>query len=154
MTGKLCSKCHIGEVPDNIPGSVCEYCSAEVSPHYDVQNMRDILGLSSDEQVRRKARKGEIPGRVPGIRRCLWRREDIDAWLKQSQPIPRIPTSPLQEEALALCKKKDHSWLWDDKYEGIAYARKDASTYDSHVIKIGWNHTCYFCKFSQYIPFG
>ena len=42
-----------------------------------------------------------------------------------------------QEEARALCKKKDHSWLHDDKYEGIAYARKDESLMDEHTVKIG-----------------
>lgn len=154
---KLCSKCKNREVPKGFPGDLCVECSLdqpdEANPYYQAKDLAQLLQIS-EEQVRRKAREGKIPRGVPGIRRRLWLKSVIKEWIGEGQPVPRIPTSPLQEEARALCKKKDHSWLHDDKYDGIAYAKKDETRMGEHTVKIGWRHTCYFCGFSQYIQFG
>ena len=44
--------------------------------------MAGILGLRNDESVKRKARRGELPARIPGIRKYLWEKKVIDDWIR------------------------------------------------------------------------
>jgi hypothetical protein len=73
------------------PGSLCSACQKErldrfvqqpISSHYDAEELAQLLGLQSSESVRRLARKGKLPPRIPGIRRCLWERAFIDSWIR------------------------------------------------------------------------
>lgn len=54
--------------------------------YYDLEQMRQLLGLDSYEQARRKAH--EIPGKVPGIRRHLFDMNVVDAWMKTGSAAP------------------------------------------------------------------
>ena len=51
----------------------------------DVGGYADILGLDSEEQLKRLARKGVLAPRIPAIKRWRWRRKDIEDWFKQKQ---------------------------------------------------------------------
>lgn len=72
------------------PGTLCFPCQDKQSeklmsgdsPIYDVQDMAHILGLRSSEQVRRLAREGKLPPRVPVVRKWLWSREIVDRWIR------------------------------------------------------------------------
>ena len=111
------------------------------------------MGLS-EEQVRRKARSGTLPRRVPGIKRYLWLKSHFDQWYNEGQPIPKIPTSPIQEKALAMCKRKDHSWMKEEEYEGNSYLREPRTDTIRKRVVIGFDNTCYFCNFTEYHRFG
>jgi len=114
--------------------------------------MADLLGLTSEEQVRRLSRNGKIPGRVPGIKQHLFARPIVNPWLKQNQTLPKIPTNPLQEEARARCGNKDHDWLSDERFSGLAYSSEDAAKQQSEkVISVGHDRTCYFCGYSTFV---
>jgi predicted DNA-binding transcriptional regulator AlpA len=78
----------------------------------DAQGVANILGLMSAESVKRLARKGEMPPRVPGIRKWQWYKKDIDAWIKQKQ----------QEELQARAKeqKKTGNRLLRRAAQGLA----------------------------------
>jgi len=47
------------------------------------EDFADILGLTSAESVKRLARKGKLPPRIPGVRKWLWRRSVVEEWIKQ-----------------------------------------------------------------------
>ena len=49
----------------------------------DAEEYAYILGLYNAESVKRLARKGKLAAKIPGIKRCLWRKVDVDAWIKQ-----------------------------------------------------------------------
>jgi hypothetical protein len=49
----------------------------------DAEALAHILGLASAESVKRLARKGKLPPRIPGIKRWLWRRSVVEEWIKQ-----------------------------------------------------------------------
>jgi hypothetical protein len=159
MSKKLCPKCKNYYLAEESSTGLCVLCSSDLPgdsslpSYYNVHDLRCLLGLSSDEQVRRKARRGELPRNLPARRQYLWSKVAIDEWLEAGQPIPRIPTSPLQEEARAMCDKKDHTWLGDDKYSGVAFSSKDEFRITPlNTVALGRHHTCYFCGFSKYLP--
>ena len=87
--GTLCFPCQRKEA---------EKLTTDDSPTYDVEDMARILRLGS-EQVRRLARKGELPPRVPAGRKWLWYRETIDRWIKSNGRFPG--ESALELAALA-----------------------------------------------------
>ena len=74
------------------PGLLCWGClkKAQIrlqmqildSPHYTVEHLRFLLGFQNPESVKRLGRKGMIPGRIPDIRRHLYLREEVDAWIQ------------------------------------------------------------------------
>jgi hypothetical protein len=157
MKTKLCPKCKDQKIPVNFPGGICLKCSLDLPQEstltYDVHDLVNLLH-TSEEQIRRMARAGKLPHRMPGIRRYLWMKAVIDKFMDEGQPIPRIPTSPMQEEARGRCKLKDHEWLQDDKYDGIAYVT-DENTHHlqivGHANRVGYYRTCYFCGYSKFI---
>lgn len=77
-TGNLCSPC-AEQKTIKASFSTSEFYNDR---YYDLNQMQELLGLSSYEQARRKAQKGDIPGRIPGIRRYLFFREVVDKWLR------------------------------------------------------------------------
>jgi len=119
---------------------------------YNVRDMADILDLTSEEQVRRLSRDGKIPGRVPGIKQHLFVQSIVNLWLKQNQIFPKIPTNPLQKEAKSKCNNEDHSWLTDERFNGIAYSSEPTTIKQTeYTVLAGYNRTCYFCKYSTFI---
>jgi len=53
----------------------------------DAEGYAAMLGLDSAEQLKRIARNGLLAPRVPGIRKWLWRKVDIEDWFKQKQRV-------------------------------------------------------------------
>ena len=79
--GKLCFPCQ-----DRIRGGLREKNSD--SPNYNVKDMCSILGLSQ-EQVRRLGRKNMIPGRIPEVKKHLYKKETVDQWIRNRGEIPK-----------------------------------------------------------------
>ena len=116
----------------------------------------EILGLTSEEHARRLSRQGKIPGRVPLVKEHLFFRETVDEWISEGQFNPKQPTNPLQEEAKSKCDLEEHDWLFDEKFDGIAYSSEDAAKQPpgpgtSFAAIFGQNRTCYFCGYSTFV---
>jgi len=87
---KKCKLC--GKVLNRYnPGYFCYSCQEKRieardymshNANYDVYDMVYILGLQSDESVRRLARQGKLPPSIPGIKKYQWPRDVIDAWIR------------------------------------------------------------------------
>lgn len=160
MSERICTKCG-RTILEGVSGNLCLKCKLDSSPessvnslHYDVKDMMEILGLESEEQVRRLSRAGKIPGRVPGITKHLFIKKIVDKWIEEGSPILRIPNSPIQEKARAMCKQGDHSWIKEEDYEGNSYSRECQVNTEGDKVKIGYLHKCYFCDYTEYHPFG
>jgi len=161
MTTKYCTNCGNKLPPHNV-GQRCPTCQEKakekhvsaLQDYYTTRDMMEILDLTSEEQVRRLSREGKIPGRVPGIKQHLFVKKIVDKWIEEGQPIPRIPTSPIQEKARAMCRRHDHSWMREEEYEGNSYLRETQVDQGEHTIIIGFIHRCYFCDYTEYHPFG
>jgi len=89
MTNRKCGRCGATLSSDN-PGVFCSPCQKKRfeekygttdNIHYTADDLAGILGLQSEEQVRRLARQGKLPPRIPGIRRYLWLKGTIDIWI-------------------------------------------------------------------------
>jgi len=166
MSDKLCIRCKLNtiEEPDE---KLCQNCIDEmvnyIDLYYDTRYLAGITGVS-ERTVRRRAHANKIPGTIWDGRRYLFKNNVIDEWDKAGQPVPFIPetpiipitpqtpTSPLQQEAAARCKKGDHSWLSDPKYEGIAYTSEETTGKQTeYTVLAGYKRTCYFCKYSAFV---
>ena len=88
--GRLCLRC--GAVLNQYnPGKLCFPCQKnqlEQRTTYseeliDAENFAFMLGLTNAESVKRLARKGKLPPRIPGIYKWLWRRSIVEYWIKQ-----------------------------------------------------------------------
>lgn len=159
MEKKHCTGC--GNIlPSNHIGRLCPICqekALEKTPgtsldYYNIRDMAAMLDLS-EGHVRRLSRDGNVlPGRIRGIKQHLWPKEIVDEWIKQGQVFPKIPTSPLQEEAKERCERKDHGWLYEDRFDGIAYSSKEAAKQQSERVTVtGHNRICYFCGYSVFV---
>jgi len=62
--------------------------------------MRLILGLDSQEHVRRLARNGKFPRRIPSVRRWLWLKEVVDSWIRSDHQIS--PANSELQEAISI----------------------------------------------------
>lgn len=90
----LCSSCTERKTK-GLPYSTRQF---DDERYYDLWQMMELLGLSSYEQARRKAQHGEIPGRVPSIRRYLFAKENVDNWLQQGAD--EVRAGKLSEETV------------------------------------------------------
>jgi predicted DNA-binding transcriptional regulator AlpA len=89
---RKCVDCGAALAQDNI-GELCSPCqkkrldqrATNDEKPIDAQDVAFILGLMSAESVKRLARNGEMPPKVPGNRKWQWYKKDIDAWIKQKQ---------------------------------------------------------------------
>ena len=147
-------------LPPHCIGRLCPLCQEKASKtssgtshrYYNIRDLTEILGLTNEEQTRRLSRAGKIPGRVPVVKEHLFFKETIDDWIRRSQVIPKTPSNPLQEEAWKRCKNNDHEWLFDEKFDGIAYSSEDdAKQQSERVVSPGYNRTCYFCGYSTFV---
>ena len=74
-------------------GNLCYACQekrlegmkADDEDLVDAKGYADMLGLDSEEQLKRLARDNLLAPRIPVIRQWRWRRKDIDVWFKQKQ---------------------------------------------------------------------
>ena len=89
---RVCSQC--GAVINQYhPGNLCFPCQEKKLEEkitsgediIDAEGYASILGLESAESVKRLARKGLLAPRIPGVKKWVWRKDDIDAWFKREQ---------------------------------------------------------------------
>jgi hypothetical protein len=143
LIGRRCRKCL------NTALESTDYAS--IDP-YTIKDVADIMNLTSDEYVRKLSREKKIPGRIA----CSGKQHRffpaiINQWHKQNHILPKVPTNPLQEEAKMRCENKDHDWLMEERFEGIAYqVEKDIPQSGVEVLKTGYRYrrVCYFCGYS------
>lgn len=152
---RLCTKCR-RKIVAGMPGDLCLKCKLDETSEsdgmslynsgsfYDVIDISQKLGLS-EAQVRRIARKGEIPGKIPGIKRHLFDKKTVDNWIERGRLAIKTPTSPIQEKAYAMCKRNDHSWMEEEEYEGNSYLSESHCEMKPNSLVISYTHTCYFC---------
>jgi hypothetical protein len=156
-----CRRCNAVVAQDN-PGELCSPCQKEKQRelrekladklYYEIDDMSEILGIGP-EQVKRLARDWKIPGKIPGIRQHRFRRVVVDDWIEQGYIIAKMPTNPLQHEARLRCTKKDHDWLAEGRFDGVACSSEEAVTdISQYVIGVGYNRTCYFCEKTFFVP--
>lgn len=95
------------------PGYLCYACQEKRAEeranrgdklHYDAEDMAYILDLQSTESVKRLARKDKLPSRIPGIRKYLWLKEDIDAWIRSGYH--SLLNTSEEDKAIKLALKK------------------------------------------------
>jgi len=87
---RVCSQCNAVLSQYN-PGNLCPLCRKKQFEQkiavgedlIDVEGYASILGLENPESVKRLARKDKLAKRIPSVRKWLWRKEDIDTWIKQ-----------------------------------------------------------------------
>lgn len=106
-----CPKCG-GVLNQYNPGPLCTPCQEKLAEerktiteglHYDVEDMRLILGLDSQEHVRRLARDEKLPRRIPVIRKWLWLREVVDSWIKSDHQL--LPANSEEAQTILLALK-------------------------------------------------
>ena len=140
--GRLCRACQLKKIEAMADGT---------KPYYDVPDLMEIMGLESEEQVKRLGRKRIIPGRIPGIKAHRYVKDEVDQWIRSGGLPLHKPTNPLQQEAYDLCIKKDHGWLRDDKFAGLAYTQETVSATRRFSMNVGEKRTCYFCGHSEIV---
>lgn len=159
---RKCVGCGANLREDN-PGTLCTPCQtkklaqlADRGPsYYTAADLTYLLGLENEESVKRLGRKGIIPGRMPGIKKHLYLKEAVDAWIKAGNRVAVKPTSPIQAEAYALCVKGDHSWMREERFEGQAYQTLEfpGEINERQGIVMSDKRACYFCGHIEIIRF-
>ena len=81
--GNLCDPCKMNKFEKKITSFEQKIASGE--DLIDAEGYAAILGLDNPESVKRLARRHKLAPRIPGIRKCLWRKEDIETWMKQEE---------------------------------------------------------------------
>ena len=92
---RMCCECGVLLTRDN-PGVLCFDCqedrrgnlAPDNRPYYDAKDMARILGLESDEEVKRLARQKKLPPRIPAVRKCLWHKEVVERWIRGDGQLP------------------------------------------------------------------
>jgi hypothetical protein len=70
--------------------------------------------------------------------------------VKAAKKVVSSPLQELLEEAYAQCKKGDHTWCGDSRFNGLSY--RCEPSYEVGYFGIEAEHftkTCYFCGYSQ-----
>lgn len=120
-----CSQCGTPLSQYN-PGTLCFSCqkkrseerlSQHEASHYTAEDMATILGLQSQESVKRLGRKGKLPARIPGVKKWLWHKQDIDRWISSGH---RLGDEALQ----AIEVEKHYSELHQVHEKVLSNARK------------------------------
>jgi hypothetical protein len=81
--GKRCDPCQMKKFNEEIASFEQKITSGK--DWIGVRGYADILGLESEEQLRRLARDGKLAPRIPAISQWRWRPKDIEDWFKQKQ---------------------------------------------------------------------
>ncbi|MFC1871022.1 hypothetical protein ACFLYF_01275 [Chloroflexota bacterium] len=166
MSDNICIRCKIN-LAVNPDEGLCRECIDKTVKYselyYDTKYLARIMGVG-ERTTRRRAYAYQIPGTIYDGSRYIFKKNVIDEWDKAGQSVPFIPenpitpiippapTNPLQEEAAVRCRKKDHSWLSDPKYDGIAYTSEETTVEQTeYTVLAGYERTCYFCKYSTFV---
>jgi len=83
--GEELSRYHTGYLCDACQGKQLEKMITDDEDLVDAEGYAAMLGLDSAEQLKRVARKGLLAPRIPGVKKWVWRKDDIDAWFKREQ---------------------------------------------------------------------
>lgn len=147
MKTRLCRICG-KPISPALDGALCLECLDKrlnySEDYYDTRDLARLLCLGQ-RQVRKKACRGQIPGKVPGIKRHLFSRDKVDAWMDAGQSSIRIPVTPRQEKASAMCRRGDHAWMADEEYQGDSYDFDERYEHMPNSVRLVFVHTCYFC---------
>ena len=104
-TCELCGK----EIGEDYPGLFCRDCGIERlkekvgntdATHFSAEDMATLLGFQSAVSVKRQAQKGNLPPRIPGIKKYLWMPEGVYDWL--TSEYKAVKDAPWTEEQKAL----------------------------------------------------
>jgi len=87
---RVCPRCN-AKLSRYNPGNICFPCQKKPLEQVygngegliDPKDYAFILGLKNVETLRRLARDGKLAPRVPGRKRWLWYKEEIETWTKQ-----------------------------------------------------------------------
>jgi hypothetical protein len=87
---RVCSRCN-AKLTQNNKLNLCYPCLEKPLEQVyisdegliDAEGYASIVGLESAEALKRLARDGKLAPRIPGIKRWLWYKEEIETWTKQ-----------------------------------------------------------------------
>ena len=103
-----CLWCRRDLTPDN-PSKLCFLCASKLTevmvdlPEVlDVEAVRKLLHFEDAESVRRMYRRGDLPERIKGVKKLLWIKENLMAYLKSGQTSSVVPDELAQAISLAL----------------------------------------------------
>jgi len=103
-----CVWCGRELVPDN-SGKLCFLCAdklkdvmTDLPKVLNVEDVRELLHFEDAESVRRKYRRGELPGRIKDVKKLLWFKDDLIAYLKCRQLSSVAPDELTQAILLGL----------------------------------------------------
>jgi hypothetical protein len=133
MNKRTCTECWRAIIK-GLDGNLCHKCLEKKKfygdKYYDTADMATLLGIS-EEQVRRRAHGGNMPSRVPHVKRLLWPKTVVDEWLSNRKYVDEARA----KYARAKCKLGDHSWMKNELYA------------DFYVQDADPHHTCHICSF-------
>lgn len=72
--GNLCFPCQEKKLEEKITSS---------EDIIDAEGFASILGLANAESVKRLAKKGKLPPRIPVVKKYQWRKNVVEDWIKQ-----------------------------------------------------------------------
>ena len=103
-----CVQCRRELAPDN-SGKLCFLCAdkledvmTDLPEVLNVEDVRKLLQFEDAESVRRMYRRGELPGRIKGVKKLLWFKDDLIAYLKFGQSFSAAADEEAQAILLAL----------------------------------------------------
>ena len=103
-----CVQCRRELAPDN-SGKLCFLCAdklkdvmTDLPEVLNVEGVRELLHFEDAESVRRMYRRGELPGRIKGVKKLLWFKGDLIANLKFGQSSSAAPGELTQAILLGL----------------------------------------------------
>ena len=73
-TGNLCFPCQEKKLEEK---------TASGEDIIDAEGFASILGLTNAESVKRLAKKGKLPPRIPVVKKYQWRKSAVEDWMKQ-----------------------------------------------------------------------
>jgi excisionase family DNA binding protein len=157
MGNRSCIKCGTPLITDS-EENLCPRCLNKKlyysENYYDTNDMSPLLGVGQ-RQVRKNYENGTIPiERVPGIRRILLPKTKFDQWLKDGKPpAAKTTLSAIQEQAYAMCRRGDHSWMQNHlEYYGNSYVSESNNwAIDNRMVSVGIIDICNFCGHREYL---
>ena len=103
-----CVQCRRELAPDN-SGKLCFLCAdklkdvmTDLPEVLNVEGVRELLHFEDTESVRRMYRRDELPGRIKGVKKLLWFKDDLIAYLKFGQSSSAAPDELTQAISLGL----------------------------------------------------
>ena len=103
-----CVQCRRELAPDN-SGKLCFLCAdklkdviTDLPEVLNVEGVRELLHFEDAESIRRMYRRGDLPKPIKGVKKLLWFKDDLIAYLKSGQTSSAVPDELAQAITLAL----------------------------------------------------